>query len=41
MVAFYVLRIERGACTLDKVPAPIREEVKAAYNEAHPDAPLD
>lgn len=41
MVQFYVYRIERGKTTLDAVPSAIREQVKAAYNEAHPEAPLD
>ena len=30
MVAFYVLRIERGKMTLDDVPARWREAVEAA-----------
>ena len=41
MITFYVDRIHRGKTTLDKVPAALREQVKAAYNEKYPDSPLD
>lgn len=41
MVDFYVDRIHRGKTTLENVPASLREQVKAAYNEKYPDEPLD